>query len=157
MTERDPWDLLDPGACLSAISDLAPFGQPGAILGLLTPEEQSVRAATTLWDRPPHDTLERTAVTEEAIRRLGLKDYEWADFRHRPIVVPVIVVDGPCWWSIDVDEVLMGLRYANNRFQTLTANPHVVNRHGWYDAFTKGSGTTPSASFSPRRRARRSA
>lgn len=150
MSELKPWDLVDPAACLRAISRLERFTSPRAVLGLVTPGRQHVLAATTLWHEPPADDLARTDITEEALRRLGLKEYDAAAFRDRPLVVPVIIVDGPCWWSIDVDEVRLGLRYANNWFQVPTSNPYVVNRHGWYDVFDERCGTTPAATFDRR-------
>jgi len=142
-----PTDLIDPAARLEEIRRIMAFDANRALLGLVSRHPQRATAAVELWTEPPVDERERTDLAEDALRRLGLPEFDRTDFNERPLVVPVIVLDGPCWWSIDVQEVLLGLRYGNNRFQSLHTSPYVVNRHGWYDAFDGAAGTSPSAAF----------
>lgn len=90
------------------------------------PEQPEVVASDVLWYVPPLSTSDRDTAVERTLARLGLPRWSRDPDDPLPWVVPVVVRPGPCAWSWDEDEVMLGLRYGSNGFRTAE---RAVRRH----------------------------
>lgn len=138
---------------LEAVAQHHPLEWPETLLGRVEgPEDRpELLGLERLWHVPPLDTSDRTGAVEDALRRLGLHG-NWRTLGpddDLPWVVPVVVRPGPCVWSWDESEVMLGLRYGLNGTRALQSEPLVVTGRGWWAPFRKVYDTSPRAHWSP--------
>lgn len=143
---RDLPTLVRPDRVLEQLAAHHPFDRPRALLARVEgpPDQPHVSASIVLSEQPPIDELERARVTEQRLEELGLT---WGDepYDALPVVVPVVVRPGSCWWSWDESEVLLGLRYGSNGVRVRQVGPYVVTAQGWYAPFDELWDTAPRA------------
>lgn len=138
---------------LEAVARQHPLDVPHTLLARVEgPEEQpELIGLEHLWCIPPLDSLDRSGAVEDTLSRLGLH-LNWRSLGpddDLPWIVPVVVRPGPCVWSWDESEVMLGLRYGCNGTSARQSEPLVVTGRGWWAALQDVYGTSPSAHWSP--------
>jgi hypothetical protein len=131
----DPWDLVDPGRLLHDLAATTPLLAGRSLLCRVArpATDQQLVAYTDAWpDRRPTDDTEAQDRLEDAMRRIGYRDFEWDDdMRLTSVVVTVVVRDGRAVPRAGDYDVVSVLRYANNAFQALRGDLIIVTPHGW--------------------------
>jgi hypothetical protein len=150
--EPDPWELRRPDLLLAAVAAHHPFDVPRALLAVVEGpyDDQRLTGSTVLWDRPPAEERARTTRTEKALEALGL-GWTRLPYDEPPLVVPVVVRPGPCWFSWDESEVVLGLRYGSNLVDVRQGALLTVTGQGWYAPLDELWGTHPRAVWSTAR------
>lgn len=149
LTKPDRWELRRPDLVLRDLERQLPFDMPRTLLARVDGRwrDQHLTRATQLWLRPPRDELARTRATERALKRLGLR-WTKTPYDEWPIVVPVVVRPGACWWSWDESEATLGLRYGSNLVDAVSGDVITVTSRGWYSQLDELAGSAPAARWS---------
>jgi hypothetical protein len=145
----DPWDLVDPARLLRDLAAMTPLLAGRSLLCQVArpATDQQLVAFTDAWpDGRPTDDTEAQDRLEDAMRRIGHRDFDYDDdVRLTSVVVTVVIRGGPAVpraGDYDVDSVL---RYANNPFQALRGDLIVVTPHGWITEPDELAGREPVA------------
>lgn len=129
------WDLADPARLLRDLATTRPLhvGQTLLCQVLEPATQQRLTAQTVVWEgRGPVDEMLAQDQVEDAMRRLGHRDFDWDDdLRLRSAVVIVVVRDGRAVDRHTDRDVSRAIRYANNPFQALIGDLVVVTPYGW--------------------------
>lgn len=137
-------ELRRPDLVLEQVQERCPFTAPKAVLARVDGpyDSQQVTDAAHLWWSPPVFQDDGSALVTAAAEQLGLLDAD-GPYRERPLLVPVVVRPGSCWWGFDELEVMLAIRYAN--LWVRQGGPLTVTAKGWYEPLDGASGTHPRA------------
>ena len=131
----DPWDLADPTRLLHDLAAVTPLLAGRSLLCQVArpATDQELVAHTEAWpDGRPVDDMRAQEEIEDAMRRIGHREWHWDDdVRLTSAVVSVVIRDGRAVPRADDFAVISVLRYANNRFQALLGDLVIVTPHGW--------------------------
>jgi hypothetical protein len=143
-------DLHRPDLVLAALERRHPFTRPLVLLARVEgdPAAPDVVAGAELWAAPPLDREDRRCRVEQTLADLG-PEWDARPYRDRPLLVQVVVRPGPCWWSWDETEVLLGLRYGSNEACVRQGELYVVTAEGWYSPFSERWDVSPRACWAP--------
>lgn len=145
----DSWDLADPARLLHDLAAATPLLAGRSLLCLVArpATDQKLVAHTDAWlARRPADEMQARDEIEDAMRRIGHRDWEWDDdVRLTSVVVTVVIRDGRAVPRADDYAVGSVLRYANNTFQALRGELVIVTPHGWITSPDQLAGREPVA------------
>lgn len=143
-----PWELRRPDLLLRAVADREPFDRPRTLLARIDGpyDAQQLVDVTVLWEEPAPDELARTALTEQALQRLGFS-YTGARYPDWPMAVPIVVRPGSSWFSWDEHEAVLGLRYGSNFCDVIQGDVLTVTSHGWMSWMDELHGDSPQAQW----------
>ena len=145
----DSWDLVDPARLLRDLSNATPpYTGRSLLCQVLRPAtDQILVAHTDAWPAGrPADEMQAQDELEEAMRRIGHRDYERDDdVRLTSAVVIVVIREGRAVPKKGDFAVSSVLRYANNPFQALCGDLIIVTPHGWITVFDELAGLEPVA------------
>jgi len=141
------WDLADPARLLHSLTAATPLLTGRSLLCqvALPATEQLLVAHTVVWpDGQPADEMRARDQIEDAMRRIGHRDWEWDDdVRLTSVVVTVVIREGPVVPRSSDYAVDSMLRYANNTFQALRGELVIVTPHGWVSVPDQLAGRQP--------------
>lgn len=145
----DSWDLADPARLLHDLAAVTPLLTGRTLLCQVArpATDQLLVAQTVAWpDGRPGDEQQAQNQIEDAMRRIGHRDWEWDDDeRMTSVVVTVVLREG---WAVPRSgdyAVRSVLRYANNPFQALCGEVLIVTPHGWISMHDELAGREPVA------------
>ena len=145
----DGWDLIDPARLLHDLAAATPLLAGRSLLCQVARPaiEQTLIAHTDVWPTgQPADEMEARDEVEDAMRRIGHREFDWDDdVRLTSVVVPVVIRTGRAVTRADDYAVTSVLRYANNPFQALRGELIVVTPHGWITSPDQLAGRDPVA------------
>ena len=145
----DSWDLVDPARLLRDLSNATPpYTGRSLLCQVLRPAtDQILVAHTDAWPAGrPADEMQAQDELEEAMRRIGHRDYERDDdVRLTSAVVIVVIREGRAVPKKGDFAVSSVLRYANNPFQALCGDLIIVTPHGWITVFDEVAALEPVA------------
>jgi hypothetical protein len=146
----EPWQLVDPARLLRDLASATPLAAGRSLLCQVSrpATDQLLVAHTDAWPATGRSTDEIGAQEhiEDAMRRIGHRDWQWDDdVRLSSVVVSVVVRDGRAVLRSDDYDVVSVLRYANNVFQALRGELVVVTPHGWITSPDELAGLDPIA------------
>jgi hypothetical protein len=129
------WDLVDPARLLHDLAAVTPLLAGRSLLCQVArpATDQELVAYTDAWpDGQPTEDPEAQDRLEDAMQRIGHREWEWDDdVRLTSVVVTVVIRDGRAVPRAGDYDVVSVLRYANNRFQALRGELVIVTPHGW--------------------------
>ncbi|MGH8941077.1 MAG: hypothetical protein ACRDV2_17275 [Actinomycetes bacterium] len=145
----DALDLVDPARLLRDLASETSLLAGRSLLCLVhrPATDQRLVSHTDAWpDGQPSDEWNARKSLEDAMRRIGHRDWEWDDdVRLTSVVVTVMIRDGLAVLRSSDFDVVSVLRYANNPFQALRGDLIVVTPHGWITAYDGVAGLEPIA------------
>lgn len=145
----DSWDLADPARLLRDLAAASPLMTGRTLLCQVArpATDQLLVAHTRAWpDGQPADEQQAQDQIEDAMRRIGHRDWRWDDGeRLTSAVVTVVVREGRAVPRSGDYDVPSALRYANNPFQALCGELVVVTPHGWISLPDELAGGEPVA------------
>jgi hypothetical protein len=145
----DPWDLVDPARLLRDLAAVNPLLAGRSLLCQVSrpATDQLLVAHTDAWpDGRPADDTEAQDRLEDAMRRIGHRDFDYDDnVRLTSAVVTVVIREGRAVPRASDYDVVSVLRYANNPFQALRGDLIIVTPHGWITAGDGLAGREPVA------------
>lgn len=145
----DRYDLADPARLLRDLKARTPLRAGRSLLCQVArpATDQLLVAYTDAWPsgRPTDELHERDEI-EDAMRRIGHRDWEWDDdVRLTSVVITVVIRDGRAVPRASDYAVGSVLRYANNTFQALRGELLIVTPHGWITVPDQLAGRCPVA------------
>jgi len=145
----DCWNLADPTQLLHDLAATTPLRAGRSLLCQVArpATDQKLVAHTDAWPAGrPADAMRARDEIENAMRRIGHRDWEWEDdVRLTSVVVTVVIRDGRAVPRADDYAVDSVLRYANNTFQALLGELVIVTPHGWITSPDQLAGSRPVA------------
>jgi hypothetical protein len=145
----DPWDLVDPARLLHDLAAVTPLlvGRSLVLQVSRPATDQQLVAYTDAWpDGRPTDDMEAQDRLEDAMRRIGHREWDFDDdVRLTSVVVTVVIRDGRAVPRAGDYDVVSVLRYANNPFQALRGDLIIVTPHGWFIEPDELAGREPVA------------
>jgi hypothetical protein len=145
----DNWDLADPARLLRDLAAATSLSAGRSLLCQVARPgtDQVLVAHTDAWPsgRPSDEDEAREAI-EDAMRRIGHRDWTWDDDeRMTSVVVTVVIRNGRAVPRKSDFAVGSVLRYANNTFQVLCGELLIVTPHGWISWPDELAGLEPVA------------
>lgn len=144
--------LVDPARLLRDLALRMPLSTQSYVLCQVArpATEQRLVAHTVVWcGGAPTDQMRAIDETEEAMRRIGHRDFDRDDDeRLTSAVVMVVIRSGRAVQRRADFDLWRALRYANNPFQVLIGDLLVVTPHGWIELGSGLAGLDPVASMS---------
>ena len=145
----DPWTLTDPARLLRDLAGRTRLRAGHSLICQVArpATDQVLVAHTRVWpDGQPVDEMAARDQLEEAMHRLGHREWAWDDDeRLTSVVTTVVVRDGRAVTRSGDFAVCSVLRYANNRFQALIGELIIVTPHGWITSPDGRAGREPVA------------